>query len=673
LKNAKIGSGKHPHMNQSGHSNDRHMPSAVNSGAEPLLPGYRLVALPVDSAGAPLQVCLVVPESPAKSEGPFVLLRDLADASVYLGCIVDHALTIHDWVEVWVQNVDRFADSFPALRESATNLTLDQRWTQRAAAMRNLDPLSSITTGWESTHPRPIFFDAAQSRCVNPTDPQTNQAWELLCDDSALVSRGLPPFNTSLHRYLHLPNVPDAPLVPVTADAPQNDATRPLSEAIPELIPFNPAGGLMMVRRFASCAFEDWADLLSGKPWPGVAHAGGAIVPGAIYQTLLDPGRIRYDTKHLFAGNQGVAGRIAETFHLKLNLIAAAFRLVRSYVQEQKLPLLNVSASSFRISLAETDSELPILWSFKTLLAVPGEAVALPIETTDARYFIPARWDGSSIYRPPVIDQPIAGSGSLRIRKVTAEEGSPMVLEGTLGTQERAGAAKSELLWFRLPLPSTRVDLYAQADNSAGSAPGEIRFRTLPQQLSDEVIKALRDAEGVIFPAVPFQTIPLLSSPCDLYALAVLAVRTLLVDEEVSLPVALDELLSLARHAAGSDDASAAYSQRVRSVAGGDSRIAAALGPNRLVRELPSEKVIFPTDLWWDTIGWLTRLFPGLSAESFCRHLGDAPSLALESVFNEPLAELEKLIVRSRSLVVNDWKQNEEVRSVIHDLMGRAN
>jgi hypothetical protein len=38
---------------------------------------------------------------------------------------------------------------------------------------------------------------------------------------------------------------------------------------------------------------------------------------------------------------------------------------------------------------------------------------------------------------------------------------------------------------------------------------------------------------------------------------------------------------------------------------------------------------------------------------------GDAPSLALETVFNQPL-ELETILIRSRSLIVIDWGANRK-------------
>ena len=62
------------------------------------------------------------------------------------------------------------------------------------------------------------------------------------------------------------------------------------------------------------------------------------------------------------------------------------------------------------------------------------------------------------------------------------------------------------------------------------------------------------------------------------------------------------------------------------------------------------------------------RLFPGVGPDSFRRDFGDAPAGALETVFNDPLAELDALLVKSRSLIVIDWTVNREIRSVIDRL-----
>ena len=81
------------------------------------------------------------------------------------------------------------------------------------------------------------------------------------------------------------------------------------------------------------------------------------------------------------------------------------------------------------------------------------------------------------------------------------------------------------------------------------------------------------------------------------------------------------------------------------------------------MREMAAQVV--PSELWWETVGIILRLFPGAGPDSFCRDFGDAPSLALDEIFEKPLAELELLQLRSRSLVVTDWDQNIEVRNAI--------
>ena len=65
--------------------------------------GYRLVALHRADEEVPLRLSLVVQDSAEPVGGQFVLLRDFADASVYLGCAADAAGSVREWLEIWVQ------------------------------------------------------------------------------------------------------------------------------------------------------------------------------------------------------------------------------------------------------------------------------------------------------------------------------------------------------------------------------------------------------------------------------------------------------------------------------------------------------------------------------------------------------------------------------------------
>ena len=215
---------------------------------------------------------------------------------------------------------------------------------------------------------------------------------------------------------------------------------------------------------------------------------------------------------------------------------------------------------------------------------------------------------------------------------------------------------------------SGRVTLYANLESKEGLAAGEARFRTLPQQFPAATAAALTAAAGATFAGVSFETLPMLGSPCDLHALGVLAVRTLLVSETNTVAAALDETLSLARQAAAAPDPSLPLETRLATLATEDARWIAALGPQRLSRVATTAETAFdllPADLWWRALALLLRCFPGGGPDSTCRDLGDAPDGAPEAVFDRFIHDLESLTASTRSLVTIDWQQNREIRAAI--------
>ena len=158
-----------------------------------------------------------------------------------------------------------------------------------------------------------------------------------------------------------------------------------------------------------------------------------------------------------------------------------------------------------------------------------------------------------------------------------------------------------------------------------------------------------------------------------MYALAVLAIRILLVDGENTLAIAVDEMLSLAREAAIEHKPNVALGKGSRP----SSRETRA-GRHRLARTGWSERKAFakrgriiPADLWWETIGVIIRLFPGIGTDRFCRDLGDAPSSALDQIFDDPITQIDLLLLRSRSLVVADWNQNLEIHDAIYEVIAK--
>jgi hypothetical protein len=634
--------------------------------------GYRALPLLPENGDAPLSLCLVTP--PAGASGvPCILLRETTDASIYLGCLVDRSGDLKGWLEIWVQNVDRMAQSFRSQLGAVNNSLVDRRWSERLAVLRRLDRGALIETGWETVHPPPTFVDANAKGVIHPLDPTTNRPFLLCTDDAVLGSAGLPGYTSSLHRYLWTEG--ETPVfVAATTEVATPAGARSGSEAFPNLWPFNPTGGFLLVRSFCPLKLTEYADLLAGKSWAGFSYGRTFFDFGGAYSQLGDAEILVQRGAHLFSGRSGGSAQLREVFHLKVNLILQVLTQTREAIRSQQLPMLNLSAESFRVRLSETGAGLPCFWTACVELVESSAGVPLAIPTSGSRYFVPPEVSGPSIYRPQTLAVLTDGEGTLRIRKILPPVPEGTSIEATLATDERLEIAGSDLIHIRLTLPVGRVDLYGHADESHALAKGETRIRTLPQKLGEDVLTALDHAAGTPITTARFEILPLLASPYDMYAAAVLAARVLLVDMENTLAIAVDELLSLAREISTKYDEERPFAERLRSIIGGDPRWGASLGPQRLTSRPEMRKTAaqsIPSDLWWETIGIILRLFPGAGPDSFCRDFGDAPSLALDAIFEKPLAEFELLQLRARSLIISDWDQNVEIRNAIGTVMAK--
>jgi len=634
--------------------------------------GYAAVMVCADQAVSALRICLLVRRAPDPVAGHLVVLRDLIDGRVLLGCILDAGGAVQEWVELWVQDLEGLSGTASACREALSNNVLDDRWRGYFRSLEQTDPSAVIRTGWETEHPLPVYVDLSTMEPIHPVDSQSGTHWVLCRNDQLLTSKQLPAYSTSLHRYLYLPELAgESPFVAVTSGAPTGESVVSAAEITGGrrgLLALNAGGGLMLVRRHNPIRMEPFVNLLSGGSWDGVFHGRSLLKLGPTSEALKNSDPSLTEGGWLFLGKHGRWGRLVESLHLKLRILADAFAAVRRTVELHQRPLLNVSADSFQIHLAEPGSGLPFLWTARAVLSDPGDAVTLPIRTSDTRYFLRAGASGASVYRPESAGRPVGGRGTVRIRQVLPEAGGATIVEGTFATQERFEVARYDLIWLRMNLTCGRVDLYGQLEQATALAAGEWRFRTVGQRFSEEAVSALRSAEGVPVADTRFEIIPLLSSPCDLYSLGVLAVRTFLVNKQTTLPVALDEMLSLARQVAAEHDESVGLGLRIRTIFEADPRWAESLGPQRLTHEQisPEEALdLVPAEVWWDTLGLMVRLFPGIGPDSLARDYGDAPMGGLHKVFDGAIEQLRDLVLRTRSLIVIDWRFNREVHGVV--------
>ena len=627
--------------------------------------GYVAVPIIEGQEHAPLRICALMRPAEDPVAGHWVVLRDLADARVVLGAIADTEGILHGYVEIWVQNVDRIRATAAAHRFMMTNRALDERWASRHRCLLAADPSSIITTGFEQRHPTAVQIDRASLRPL--AIGAQGARWRLCENDDLLRDAGLPPYSTSLDRYLYQPELGvQGGFIPVTAQSPTNDSTLPLTQHMsPNSVPFNVGAGLLMVRDYAPLGYSEFLEFMQAGSWEGVRHGQSIVRPAPGLE--VDDSAL---AQRMFLSRADRPARVAEMLYLRLCALAGAVASVRIAVAQTRRPLLNLTDESFRVSVCPPRAGLPLSWGMQVKLVDLGDAIPLNAEFSELQYYLRGVVGGTSIFRPSASEDAL-GHGTFRIRQVFTEKRG-IVVEGTFRPTEALLASRNDLLRVRLAVAAGRVDLYTRLQPDMALAEGEWRLRSIPQSLPEVAVTQLRAAEGIPFKSAEYEYIPLLSTPCDLYALAVLAVQTLLVKAGSTVSVALDDMSSLAREVARQYDKSISLPARISVILGQDARWHQSLGPGRWGGEQISPEVAsacIPQELWCDVLAAIVRMFPGLGPDSACADLGDAPPNAIHRVFDPLLAELDTLTSKVVGLITPDWRFNREIRGIIRRIL----
>ena len=630
--------------------------------------GYSFCRIDPRARAGEIGVAAVLRDGSGDASPALVRIGTLIDGTVYLGCLVDGEGRVIEWFELLVQSAAAAMAAPGSELAGLTGAVLDLRWKRLGESVAAGDDRALIAFQAEASRGEPVWLDPARALAVTPSDGEAG--WRLCRDDSLLAAHGLMPYSTSLARYLVKSRageaITDEPgFVAATPGAPGTD--RQAKDLCPELLPFNPEGGDVLCRRHVPGDFESYADFLGlgrfgdQQPVRSIVGLDGRALKG---RTLGDG---VFDDAALFMGRHGRGGRLLEVYHLKLQLLAGAIDAVRRAVDRLDRPLLRLDASSFAVSVAAGDVSVPKWWTARVSLVDPGDAVELATGTHGARLFASVG-RSASVYTP-AMGAALSGTAEVRIRTVETDPTDGTRISGTLSTQEPLSRTVSSLLWLGLRLGTDPLSVYAKPVDEPGLAPGEVRFESLPMDLGDQEAQ-VRALAGVPQPGTAFEVLPVLSTPCDLYALAVLALRTLCVDETQPLAVALDEAMALGRVLADAVGGGSAH-ERVLGVVASDARWAESLGPQRLAAGgLTADEAfdLIPPEMWWRTIALIVRMFPGLGPDSFCRDLGDSPASGLSTVFGGPAQELRTLLVRSRSLIVLDWRLNREIHAVLQSV-----
>jgi hypothetical protein len=617
---------------------------------------------------APLAICLVVS---SKSPGnPFVLIHETADALVYLGCMVDKNNRVKEWLEIWKQSRTTALERLGIVSVALTNAGMERSWQRRVRLLAELNPQTVFATGWEEEHGAPIFIDPASMQICHPADEGSGRPFTLCQDEAALARAGLPSYQASLERFLW--NEEDRFLT-----------TGPEAEAVYHrddvhricngFWAFNADASLLAVRRLSPMRLDEAVDLLGGKSWAGLRIGDSNVHLDRVYQLATDYDQLISQGGHFLENRSPTGTRLIEVLHLKMNLLFQAFALIHHATRSLRSPFLNLRPESFRVRLLETGNGLPFLWTSRVDLTEIPSAQPVDLPGTDTRIFMADQ--AQSIFQVAPLSRTLTGHGSVRIRQMRSWPEERISMEITVVTDERLQLRDDDVVHFVLPLAGSRFDLFARKTSPEASPKGETRLVTVRQDLPEELNKKLKNAVGHLFERIEFEVLCSSSSVNDLYSLAIIAIRTLLVDEQVTLPVAVDELTSLARETAQHYGEKVPWRERLLAIVREDDRWSEWLGPHRLTREKSLKErasLAVPSELWWSVVGWMVRLLPGIGPDSYCPDFAAAPDSAMERVFERPITDLKALQARTRSLLLGDWVYQDEVRRAIDYLISDA-
>jgi hypothetical protein len=640
-------------------------PDNANLNASKRESDYRVVPLQTSADSANPCICVVVSLRP---QPHFIPLGESSGGVAYLGCLASGDKSVLEWLEIGVQYVSGLGKAALRQYNFIDNGCLDRQWEEASARKKANNPALAITTSLETRPSPPILIDKNSLESFPLGNPSPLGRWDLCTDDAVLSAAGLAPYHRSLERFLieldtQTPRV--LPLTPEAGGGPGESLAEVLTGQPETFLTFNPQAGRLMVSRLCPISLIELCDLLGGQSWEGIADGDSHFKLDASHTALCDWDSLRRREGFLFNSTIDRHGRLAEMLHLKIGLILQAMHQVRKATERTQRPLLNLSHESFRVRFGNVSAALPFLWTAECCLVKEGSAYRKNLETTNESYFIRVDSTSSSIYHPDGFQFQQDSKGDFKCRNVLAAGGGT-IIEGTLSVEGSLPVSPQDLIWLRVPLASSPVELFGHIDATRG-ATGELAFRSVPQTLPARDTEMIR--QHFKFPGCSYEIIPLTSSPFDLYSMAVLSARCLLVGRRQNFNEAVDSVLSLARAAAQSYSANVPRAERIRQLL--TDQLLEHLGPQHLSSDemTPYESMsIVSLELWSELLAWITALFPGHGADSFCSSLGDAPPTGLEMVFDEPIRRLESLWLRTRRLIVSDGGMNAEIQKIIDEM-----
>ncbi len=551
-------------------------------------------------------------------EGQPVVIRELPGALVYAAGLCDAAGSCFQEMEIWLQRLSP-APVFSMGRAAMLNEDADHRWhlIRKALSAAQPDPLPEFCA---VDLPQPPVWAEDHGAALT-----------VETRDDALRAAGLPAYSGTVSRCLRVATAEGTVLWHdlKSGSGPWNPGAKPV---------WNADCGHWFVLPAADMDFKEYNARLSRGHGPAgekERHTGGFFLTG-------------------WRGDQPP---LPEILHLKLRALYGAVSAVAQAQEALRAPLLDVSTTGFGVQLPQQRAA----WMAGVVLRRPGIAL-LPagVPAGDEPVFVLPAETPLSLYLHPSCRPARTVQGTLRLRAVQpAGSGRREVQgEGTLILATPLPVVGDTVLLHVPDLSDQPVQAMVTA---ADPARGEAALRTLPWLPRDAITQPPpMDIHAAV--------VPRLGSGADLYALGVMALEVLLCGSGQPLASVLDEALRLVRRVDGEgcnpEEIPAILSTWHRREAA--EPWAVALNYTHLTASAPAPDTQgIPAYAWWAVMTWVLKLFSGQWKHAWARNAGDETPHAPHLALSVPLAELQKLVVRTSALVTGDWSRNVEIRERI--------
>lgn len=681
--------------------------------------------LPLVRGVSPLGLHLV--PGPASLGGAFLPLANPDGVPVYVAVVKGDADTVLDLCALKLLPAD-LREAFGAREERLTTPEMERRFAaerERLASLRSvgpyfprlvgLEPLAGATPG---TLP-PLFYCRPTRRFFVPPCPRCLAPLTTCRDDRLLAAKRLPVFTSTLERFLYCATcaTTDAsafysirpPLVPggttvgnaldlvdalahaLLTEPPRVLEAFPSPECVAEAVALKAAGAdapaafrerwlpfsfydaPYVLTGLAPLDLDEVADLLGGRPWEDLTPAG----PSSSLEAASAQLRHRWveasgDLQRRFLlASDGSGLDAAEVLALKISLFRQVAEAALHFQRATGQAHLDLHPKRVQLDLYAPGNGLPAYWNFVARVDGVTASGNLPLPGGGSMV-VPPLQPPVPYAAPELVEFHLAGQRPVDLVFSELEElgGGRYRLIGRLYDTYGIFPTPKEADWVVLTLQDEALGLGlttvpARRRLRTRDTAQEIQFITEPLEIDETPLRRIKLAFGVRVPGARYRIYPDFSTPTDLYALGLILLRLLVVNDAQQIGALAEGLRAFERN--GTPPATLA------ALSSDSPDLAARLTKSQLfyraLDRTPDRPNAVPDGLWERAVFLALRLGTRWPGFSFAVDAGDVDPRHRTGRLDETVAEARRLETDLHALLFQRQSLHLEIQQVLGEVL----